>query len=357
MSIRSLSFVPTALVALAAALPSGSFQTRSAAAVPVSSGPAAGRIVRKDHRFDLLVPKDAALVRVASGFSWVEGPLWDRGALFFSDIPKNVVMRLKEGATAEVAVKPSGYSGAAPFLGREPGSNGLALDPLGRLVLCQHGDRRIARRNDDGTLVALAERYEGRRLNSPNDLVYKSNGDLYFTDPPFGLPKWNEDPEKELPWSGVYRLDRAGRLTLLTKEVPFPNGIAFSPDKKTLYVSNADAKNAVWLAFDVAPDGTLHNKRVFFDATAWVPASKGLPDGMKVDEKGNLFAAGPGGLHVFAPDGTHLGSFETGVATSNCAWGEDGRTLFVTADAAILKVRLTTRSAGVPAGRLKSPVL
>ncbi len=307
-----------------------------------------GRIVRLDPRFDKLVPRDAVLEKVADGLTWVEGPAWDRqnGYLLFSDIPTNAVYRAFPGAGAHVFLRPSGYTGAAPFQGREPGSNGLTFDPAGRLVLCEHGDRRITRLEKDGRKTTLVDRYEGKRLNSPNDLVFKSNGDLYFTDPPFGLPKAFDDPARELPFSGVYRLSRDGKVMLLTKDIKAPNGIAFSPDEKTLYVTNADPNHAVWLAYNVKDDGTLGRGRVFFDATAWTKTKKGAPDGMKVDQDGNLFATGPGGLHVFAPDGTHLGSIDLGVATSNCAWGEDGSVLYITADTAVYRIKLTTKGAG-----------
>lgn len=307
-----------------------------------------GKFVRLDPRFDKLVPPDAVLQKVADGHTWVEGPVWDRwnGYLLFSDIPRNTVYRWFPGAGASEFLKPAGYSGRLPFTGREPGSNGLTFDQEGRLVLCEHGDRRIARVEKDGRRTTLVDRFEGKRLNSPNDLVFKSNGDLYFTDPPFGLPKAFDDPGRELLFSGVYRLARDGTLTLLTREIRAPNGIAFSPDEKTLYVSSADPSRAVWLAYDVKSDGTLGAGRVFFDATAWTKAKPGAPDGMKVDQDGNLFAAGRGGLHVFAPDGTHLGSIELGVPTSNCAWGEDGSVLYITADTAVYRIRLGAKGAG-----------
>jgi len=306
------------------------------------------RIVRLDPRFDRLVPTDAVVEKLVDGFMWVEGPAWSAGerALFFSDIPRNSVFRWKEGAGATLFLRPSGYTGSQPFTGREPGSNGLTFDPEGRLVLCEHGDRRISRLSPDGTKTTLVDRYKGRRLNSPNDAVFSSAGDLYFTDPPFGLPKTFDDPEKELDFSGVFRLSKDGTLTLLTRDVRAPNGIAFSPDEKTLYLTNADPRQALWLAFDVQRDGTLRNRRVFFDGTSWTETRKGAPDGMKVDREGNLFAAGPGGLYVFAPDGTHLGSFELGVPTANCAWGDDGSVLYVTADTALYRIQLRTKGNG-----------
>jgi gluconolactonase len=306
-----------------------------------------GRIVRLDPRFDQLVPQGAALEKIADGYTWVEGPVWDRSrnSLLFSDIPSNSVFEWREGTGARLAINPSGYTGAAPFPGREPGSNGLAFDREGRLVLCEHGDRRIARLETDGRKTTLVDRYHGKRLNSPNDLVFASNGDLYFTDPPFGLPKAFDDPRKELNWSGVYRLARDGQLMLLTRDLRAPNGIAVSPSEQTLYVSNADPGRAVWMAYEVRADGTLANGRVFFEATAWARTKKGAPDGMKVDREGHLFAAGPGGVHVFAPDGTHLGAIELDAVVSNVGWGGDGAVLYITASTAIYRIRLSTKGA------------
>jgi gluconolactonase len=307
-----------------------------------------GKIVRLDPRLDRLIAPGAVLEKIAGGFSWVEGPVWDRkgGYLLFSDIPQNAVFKWQDGVGVSLFLKPSGYTGPEPFAGREPGSNGLAIDPSGRLVLCEHGDRRIGRLEKDGRKTTLADHFAGKRLNSPNDPVFKSTGDLYFTDPPFGLPKAFEDPRKELNFSGVYRLSADGRLTLVIKDLKAPNGIAFSPSEKTLYVSNADPADPVWIAYEVQEDGTVANGRVFFDATPWVKTAKGGPDGMKVDRNGNLFAAGPGGIYVVAPDGVLLGTIETGGATSNCAWGNDGSVLYITADTAIYRIKLNTTGAG-----------
>jgi gluconolactonase len=243
-------------------------------------------------------------------------------------------------------LKPSGYTGKTPFEGLEPGSNGLTYDPQGRLVLAEHGDRRVARLERNGRKTTLVDRFEGKRINSPNDLVFKSNSDLYFTDPPFGLPKSYADPRKETPFQGVYRYSKNGNLALLTKDIKAPNGIAFSPDEKKLYVSNADASNAVWIVYDIKPDGSIANGKVLFDATAWTKTKKGVPDGMKVDREGNLFAAGPGGIYVIGPDGAHLGSIETGVATGNVAWGEEGSSLFITSNTNVYRLKLTTKGAG-----------
>jgi gluconolactonase len=310
--------------------------------------PTFGSIDRKDPRLDKLIPPDAKLEKLAEGFDWSEGPLWikDGGYVLFSDIPKNSVMKWKEGEGISLFLKPSGYTGTIPW-GDEPGSNGLILDSTGRVVFCEHGDRRIARLEKDGTKTTLAHRYQGKKLNSPNDAVYKSNGDLYFTDPPYGLPKRFDDPNRELDFCGVYRLAKDGTLTLLTKEMTAPNGIAFSPDEKTLYVAQSDPKQAIWRVFDVQADGTLANSRVFFDATEWAKAGKkGLPDGLKVDQAGNLFATGPGGVHVFAPDGTHLGTIDTGERTANCNWGNDGTVLYITADMYLARIKTSTKGMG-----------
>lgn len=310
--------------------------------------PTIGRVERHDPRFDKLVPPDAKIEVLASGFEWTEGPVWiadDGGYLLFSDIPRNSVMKWRQGEGVSLFLKPSGYTGVVDY-GREPGSNGLLLDREGRLVFCEHGDRRVSRLEPGGGKMTLADSYQGKRLNSPNDAVFKSNGDLYFTDPPYGLPERFDDPRRELDFCGVYRLSTDGELTLLTDQMTRPNGIAFSPDEKTLYVAQSDPAAAVWMAFDVRSDGTLGEGRVFFDATSWVGKKKGLPDGLKVDREGNLFATGPGGVHVFAPDGTHLGSIDTGEATANCAWGDDGTVLYMTADMYICRIQTSTRGLG-----------
>jgi gluconolactonase len=296
-----------------------------------------------DPRFDQLISKEAKLERIADGFTWVEGPVWHKqgGYLLFSDIPANAVYQWKSGKGVSLFLKNSGYSGVAPFAGKEPGSNGLTLDTQGRLVLCRHGDRQIGRMESNGTIVPLADHYDVHKINSPNDLVFKSNGDLYFTDPPFGLPQAFDDSSKA-PVQGVYRLSQDGRVTLLIHDIKAPNGIAFSPDEKTLYLSDVDPKRAAWLAYDVKPDGTVTNGRVFFDATRWRKDPFFGPDGFKVDWQGNIFGARPGGLSVIASDGTLLGTIETGQPISNVAWGEDGQTLFITGGSSVYRLRLTT---------------
>jgi gluconolactonase len=308
-----------------------------------------GTIERKDPRLDALVPKDAVLEILADGFAWTEGPVWDKKAkrVLFSNIPANEVNEWTAAGGIKLFLKPSGYLGTIPFTGREPGSNGLTFDASGQLVLCQHGERRIARLEKDGSFKALADRYQGKRFNSPNDLVYRANGDLYFTDPAYGLPKTFDDPARELSFTGVYRLAKDGTVSLVIQDLKAPNGIAFSPDEKTLYIAQSFPEKAVVMAYDVQADGSVKNGRVFFDMTPWVSKDRpGLPDGMKIDRAGNLFVTGPGGLHVITARAEHLGTIATGVPTSNCAFGEDGSTLFVTANTTLCRIRLTTRGEG-----------
>jgi gluconolactonase len=338
---------PFATVAFTALLPLLATPARAEDKKPA----AIGAVVRKDARFDKLIPPGAVLEKLADGFQWTEGPVWvkDGGYLLFSDIPNNVVNKWQEGKGVTPFLKPSGYTGSRTDL-REPGSNGLLLDPEGRLVLMQHGDRRVARLEKDGkTFKVLADTYDGKRLNSPNDGAFRSNGDLYFTDPPYGLMVKDKPgfPGQDLDFQGVYRLSKDGKLTLLTKEMSKPNGLAFSPDEKTVYVANSDPAKPIWMAFPVKDDGTLGKGKVFYDATEFVKAKKpGLPDGLKVDRDGNLFATGPGGVLVFAPDGTLLGVLDTGVPTANCGWGDDGSVLYVCADKAIGRIKTKTKGKG-----------
>jgi len=303
-----------------------------------------GTVERLDPRFDALIPPGTELEVVADGFGFSEGPVWVRkeGHLLFSDIPNNRVMRWHEQEGLSEFLKPSGYTGTDERRGGL-GSNGLTLDSRGQLILCQHGDRRIARLDKDGSFETIADRFMGRRLNSPNDAVFKSNGDLYFTDPPYGLPRGDQDPSKEIPFQGVYRLGTDGQLTLLTSDLSRPNGIAFSPDEKTLYVANSDPERALWMAYPVKEDGTLAPGRVLRDVTLLVGKRKGLPDGLKVDARGHIWATGPGGVLVLTPEGDHLGTLRTGEATGNCAWGNDGSVLYITASMYLMRVRTTTQ--------------
>jgi len=305
-----------------------------------------GRIERLDPAFDRLVVQDAAIeLLVANRFEWAEGPVWDAAGrrVLFSDVPRNMIWEWSQQSGLKEFLKPSGYTGEATFTGREPGSNGLAFNKAGELVMCQHGDRRIAKWVD-GKFVTLVDRYAGKRLNSPNDLAIRSNGDVYFTDPPYGLPGHTADPGRELDFQGVYRLNAQGDLALLTRELQRPNGLAFSPDEKTLYVANSEPEKAVLMAFPVRPDGSLGKGKVFFDVTAAVGKQRpGLPDGLKVSTDGTVWASGPGGVLVYSSQGKHLGTLATGVATANLAFGEDGGTLYLTADKNLVRVRTKVR--------------
>jgi gluconolactonase len=310
-----------------------------------------GSIERKDPRLDALLPKDAALEKLAAGFDWAEGPVWVKKEkmVLFSDVPQNTIYQWREGWTkAEPFLTPSGYTGSTPR-GGEPGSNGLTLDHKGRLILAEHGDRRVARYDfEKKTKVSLARTQDGKRFNSPNDVAVKSNGDIYFTDPPYGLVKNWDDPAREQPHCGVYRISKDdGSVTLLTPKMTRPNGLAFSPDEKILYVAQSDPAAPVIMAFAVKGDGTLDEGKVFFDAAALAKTGvKGLPDGMKVDKKGNLWATGPGGVLILAPDGTHLGTIHTGEATANCAFGGDGSVLYITADMYLARIRTLVKGCG-----------
>lgn len=288
-----------------------------------------------------LVKKDAKPEILAEGFKWSEGPLWVNGFLLFSDIPPNKIMRWSEADGLTTYLTPSGYTGSEPR-GGEPGANGLILDPQGSLVMCQHGDRRMARMDAPldkpaPIFVTLADRYQGKRFNSPNDAVYHSSGDLYFTDPPYGLVKNMEDPAKEIPFQGVYRLKKNGDVELLHKDLSRPNGIAFSRDEKKLYVANSD-KNRVWMVFDVKADGGVENGKLFYDASAMQEG--GAPDGMKVHSSGHLFATGPGGVLVFTPDAKLIGRIVVGDLCSNVAFDTNERYLYITANSRLVRVEL-----------------
>jgi gluconolactonase len=338
-------FVCLAAAGLAAAARQAPAPAPPAAMTPVS-------IERLDPALDRLIAPDAKIEVLAEGHDWTEGPLWIRTGryLLFSDIPKNSIYRWKEGEGERLYLQPSGYTGQEPR-GGETGSNGLILDREGRLVLCQHGDRRMARMDAPlekpaPNFVTLAARYQGKRFNSPNDAVYRSNGDLYFTDPAYGMEKQWEDPKRELPFAGVYRRRPSGEVTLMTSDMTRPNGLAFSPDERRLYVAQSDPAAAIWRVFDMKPDGTIGEGRILFDATSMVGSRKGLPDGLKIDTDGNLFATGPGGVLVLSPEGKHLGTIATGQATSNVAFGDDGRTLYMTADNYLMRVRLKAKGVG-----------
>jgi gluconolactonase len=310
---------------------------------PVAVGPSEVnlRVVRKAPGLDAIVPPNPKLFKIAEGFTFTEGPVWDPkdgGSLLFSDPNENRIYLWRETGGLSVFRERSGYAGSDVAEYRQPGSNGLSLDRQGRLTANEHGNRRVTRTEPDGTLTTLADRYEGKRLNSPNDLVYRSDGALFFTDPPFGLPRFEEDPRKELPFSGVFLL-KDGRLRLLARDLKGPNGIALSPDERFLYVGNWDPERKVVMRYRVAPDGSLSEATVFFDMTS-APGEDAI-DGVKVDREGNLYVSGPGGLWVLSPEGKHLGTLVTPRHAHNMAWGgEDGRTLYLTAQDRLYRIRL-----------------
>lgn len=343
MSLPARLLLPLALAASACApVP----QTRAAApAASITVAPGA-RIQRLDPALDALIDVDARIEKLAEGFAWSEGPLWRRaeGYLLFSDIPRNTIYKWKEGEGLSVYLRPAGFAGANPP-GRELGTNGLTLDAAGRVVVADHGNRAISRLDDSVfTRTVLADRFEGKRFNSPNDLVFHPNGDLFFTDPPYGLQRRNEDPAKELPFNGVYRLSKAGVLSVVTRDLVYPNGLALSPDARRLYVAMSDAQRPQIMVYEVAPDGATSGGRVFFDANPLVQQRlRGALDGLKVDLKGNLFATGPGGVLILSPEGKHLGSILTGDLTANCAFGDDGSTLYMTVNHQLMRVKTKTR--------------
>ncbi|MDR8394614.1 SMP-30/gluconolactonase/LRE family protein [Aliifodinibius sp. S!AR15-10] len=293
-----------------------------------------------------LIDPAATIQELGSGYEWSEGPVWvEEGQfLLFSDIPNNVIHKWTPGEGVTEYLKPAGYTGETPR-GGELGSNGLFISNDGHLLLCQHGDRRIARMEapldePKPEFTTLADRYAGKRLNSPNDLVQHSNGDIYFTDPMYGLEQRMEDPAKELEFQGVYRITTDGELILLTDELSRPNGIELSPDEKTLYVANSSMENPIWMAYDVTEDGNIENGRVFHDASEFTGKEPGSQDGMEVDADGNIYATGPGGVWIFAPNGDLLGKIKTNKPTANCTIGQDGKTLFMTADDQLLSISL-----------------
>ena len=311
-----------------------------------------GKVERLDPALDKLIPADAKLEVIGEGYAWCEGPVWvrDGGFLLFSDIPNNAIMRWDAKSGSKLYLKPAGYT-AKDARDGESGSNGLTLDQKGRLILCQHGDRRIARLDSawdkpEAKYVTLADKFEGKRLNSPNDAVVDSHGAILFTDPPYGLEKGMEDPKKELDFQGVYRIAPDGKLTLLTKELERPNGIALSPDEKTLYLANSHDGRPVIMVYSVNADGTLGAGREFYNSKKQGAAGPGACDGLTVDKQGNLFATVPGGVAIISPDGKQLGLLNTGDRTSNCEFGGDGSTLFITANHNLLRIKTNTKGIG-----------
>jgi gluconolactonase len=298
-------------------------------------------IERLDDEINLLIDADAAIEILADGFSWSEGPVWvpQLNAVLFTDVPENKLYRWDEANGLSVFLDPSGYTGYAPNE-KKAGGNGLILDPKGNLLIAQHGDRRIARvmapLDKPGAFTTVVDRFEGKRFHSPNDLILHSNGDLYFTDPPYGL-KGDDDLLRELQTNGVYRLNKAEGLSLVYEQLNRPNGLALSPDEKTLYVANSDTKRNLWMAFDLV-NGQFLNERVFFDATSI--DRPGLADGMKVNKEGYVFATGPGGVLIFNPQGKHLGTILTPERTANCAFNEDESVLYMTSHHYLTRIQL-----------------
>lgn len=299
-------------------------------------------VTRLDREIDEVVPRNAKLFKLAEGFTFIEGPVWRKdGSLVFSDPNENEIYRYVPDDGLSVLREKSGYDGSDIAEYGQPGSNGLGLDSDGRLIVAEHGNHRVSRLGVDGREEILADRFEGKRLNSPNDLIVKSDGSIYFTDPPFGLPKFYDDPRKELPFSGVYRI-ADGKLELLAKDLIGPNGIDFSPDERYLYVTNWDPMKKVVMRYDVMDDGRLGNGIVFFDMTG-APGEEAL-DGLEVDEQGRLFVSGPGGIWVLAPDARHLGTIRTPRLPANFAWGgEDRKTLYLTARSTLYRLPLMVR--------------
>ncbi|MFB1015185.1 MAG: SMP-30/gluconolactonase/LRE family protein [Alteromonadaceae bacterium] len=310
----------------------------------LQSLPVIGSIIRLDPRLDDIVPQGTKLEILADGHQWTEGPVWVPAlqSILYSDIPNNAIYRWSENAGPSLWLKPAGYTGGT-MRGGESGSNGLLLNGEGHLLLAQHGDRRIARlisplNTPKAEFETLAGQLDGKRFNSPNDLVMRSNGDIYFTDPPYGLEHGVDDPAKELAVQGVYRLATDGSVTLLIDNLSRPNGIAFSPDQQLLYVANSDDNQPVIMVYPVEVSGELGKGKVFFDSWG---------DGLAVDQQGRLYVAGPGkGVMILSHDGKHLGSLSTTQLTSNCTFGDDGSTLYITSDMYLLRVRLNVMGIG-----------
>jgi len=309
-----------------------------------------GSIERIDPSLESILTTDAKIEIIADGFDWAEGPLWidDRNMLLFSDVPKNTVFKWTEKKGVETYLMPSGYTGPKN-VSNEPGSNGLLLDDKGYLILCQHGDRRLAMMDapidsPKAEFVTIADKFNGKKINSPNDAAFYK-GDFYITDPPYGLANGEKDSLKEIPFQGVYRTDVNGNVTLLIDSLTRPNGIAFSPDGNYLYVANSDPAKARWYRYSVVRDNegnfiSLTAGKIFYDATSLTATEKGLPDGMKVDQNGTIFASGPGGVFIFNPEGKLLGKIKLEDPASNTALSGDQKTLFVTNDMNILRIKL-----------------
>ena len=306
---------------------------------------ALGQIESIDSGLSGIIDDNAKIEIVAKGFDWCEGPLWleESKTLIFSDVPNNIIHSWSAETGLKEYLTPSGYTGSGSRVG-EKGSNGLTLSRDNKLLICQHGDRRVVAM--DASLfdphpnyVTLADNFGSKKFNSPNDLAVRSNGDVYFTDPPFGLPGMNSDSTKEIPFNGVYRISN-GKVSLLIDTLTYPNGIAFLPNGNTFIVANSDADKPFWYAFDIDDQDSIVNPRIFYDATKEFKEEGGGPDGLKVDGKGNVFATGPGGIWIFNSDGKVLGKIKLKGGVSNCALTEDEKTLFVTNGNKIIRVKL-----------------
>lgn len=305
-----------------------------------------GNIERIDAALDGIVDAQAKIEIIAEGFEWSEGPLWleEENMLLFSDVPTNTIYKWTEEGEKEIYLQPSGYTGSIKR-GGETGSNGLLLNKERKLVICQHGNRQIAQMEapliqPQPQFIPIANTYEGKKFNSPNDAVYNKEGILFFTDPPYGLEKNMEDAGKEIPFQGVYKVTTNGTVVLLTDTITRPNGIALTPNEKQIIIANSDSLKPIWYQYDLGPENTLTNGKIFYDATAASKEEEGMPDGLKIDKSGNIFATGPGGVWIFNKDAKLLGKIKFPHKTSNCAFSKDEKTLFVTADNYVLRIKL-----------------
>jgi len=307
-----------------------------------------GSIERLDPALDNIISADAKIEIIADGFEWSEGPLWieKHNMLLFSDVPMNTIYKWTEAKGKEVYLKPSGYTGSVPSACKEPGSNGLTLDKNGNLVLCQHGDRQMGRMDaaldkPEAKFISLANKYKCKRFSSPNDAVFNSAGELFFTDPPYGLQTQDDtDPKKEISFNGVYKVKANGEVILLVDSITRPNGLAFLPGEKKLIIACSDPDKPNWYIFDVQGDSLVNGKMFYSAKTEHKEKVNGLPDGFKVDKNGNVFATGPGGVYIFNSDGKKLGIIKFEESTSNCALSPDEKTLYITNDMYVVRVKM-----------------
>lgn len=308
-----------------------------------------GNLVALDDAFYNYVDKEAKIEVLAEGFIWSEGPVWvkEGGFLLFSDAPQNTIFKWKDGEGISAFLKPSGYTGILPY-SNEPGSNGLIINNNGELVACEHGDRRISRMPlTQGGKVTVADTWNGKRFNSPNDIVQASNGTYYFTDPPYGLPKQQDDSSREIEEFGVYKIDPSGDVSMVVSNLSRPNGVALSPDEKTLYVNQSDSNAPYIMAYNIQSDGSLGEGSIFFDASELQKKGFiGSLDGLKVAKDGTIFSTGPSGVLVITPKGKLLGRIETGQRTANCAWGGDGSVLYMTAHNYLMRIQTKIKGIG-----------